>query len=89
MQHRVVDDANKREIHETCIYAASNDFQRHYLLLSDGNYGQLDGVGGALVVDGRGGDHAARVANLPDIDLGGVGVRVHEATLWVDVESTG
>ena len=82
MQHRVVN-------HETCIYAASSDFQRHYLLFSDGNDGELDGIGGALVVDGRGGDHAAGVANLPDVDLGGVRVRVDKAGLWVDVESTG
>ena len=72
---------------ETCIHPAASDFQRHDLIFSDGNDGQLDGIGGALVVDGRRGDHAARVAYLPDVDLGGVRVRVHEARLWVDVES--
>ena len=74
---------------ETCINAAASDFQRHYLIFSDGNDGQLDGIGGALVVDGRRGDHAAGLAYFPDVDLGGVRVRVHEARLGVNVKSTG
>ena len=75
------------QMNPTRVHTAADDFQRHNLLFSDGDDGQLDGLGLPLVVDGRRGHDAARVADLPDVDLGGVRVGVHEASLGVDVES--